>query len=122
MTKLPAKHPPKPKRGKKIEAEAIGVIYARYSSHSQRDISIEQQIAKNQELAAEYGIKIVAIYADRAVSGRTDKRKEFQKMMRELPKHKAKYVIAWKSNRMGRNMLDAMRNDARLRELGIACL
>lgn len=122
MTKPPSKHPPKPKRGKKIEAEAIGVIYARYSSHSQRDISIEQQIAKDQELAAEYGIRIVSIYADRAVSGRTDKRREFQKMMRELPKLGAKYVIAWKSNRMGRNMLESMVNETRLQDMGVRVL
>lgn len=116
------KHPPKPKRGKKIEAEAIGVIYARYSSHSQRDISIEQQIAKDQELAAEYGIKVVSIYADRAVSGRTDKRKEFQKMMREVSKYGVKYVIAWKSNRIGRNMLEAMINETRLQDMGVRVL
>lgn len=122
MTKPPSKHPPKPKRGKKIEDEALGVIYARYSSHSQRDISIEQQIAKCQELATEYGIRIVNIYADRAVSGRTDQRREFQKMLRETPKLGAKYVIAWKSNRMGRHMLDAMINEERLRDMGIRVL
>lgn len=116
------KHPPKPKRGKKIDAEAIGVIYARYSSHSQRDISIEQQVAKCQELAAEYGIKIVTIYADRAVSGRTDKRREFQKMMREIGKVNVRYVVAWKSNRMGRHMLDAMINEERLRDMGVRVL
>ncbi len=122
MTKAPAKHPPKPKRGKKLEIEELGVIYARYSSHSQKDISIEQQVAKDQELAAEYGIKIVSVYADRAVSGRTDKRKEFQKMMREVSKLGVRYVIAWKSNRIGRNMLEAMTNEIRLQDMGIRVL
>lgn len=119
---ITSKHPPKPKRGKKIENDAIGVIYARYSSHSQRDISIEQQIAKDQDLAEEYGIRIVSIYADRAVSGRTDQRRDFQKMMREIPKIGAKYVIAWKSNRMGRHMLEAMINEARLLDMGVRIL
>ena len=104
------------------ELEELGVIYARYSSHSQKDISIEQQVAKDQELAAEYGIKIVAVYADRAVTGRTDKRKDFQRMMREVSNLGAKYVIAWKSNRMGRNMLEAMINEARLQDMGIRVL
>jgi len=32
------------------------------------------------------------------------------------------YVIAWKSNRIGRNMLQAMMNEQKLAELGIRCL
>ena len=117
-----AKHPPKPKMGRQIDTAATGVIYARYSSHSQRDISIEQQIAKDQEIAEEYGIKIVAIYADRAVSGRTDQRREFQRMMRELTLLGANYVIAWKSNHMGRNMMEAMINEAKLMDMGVRVL
>lgn len=43
-------------------------------------------------------------------------------MMRDAAKGKFGYVIAWKSNRMGRNMMEAMINDARLRDLGVRCL
>ena len=71
------------------------MLYSRYSSHNQKDISIEQQFEKGYELATEYGITVVGTYADRAVSGRTDKRKDFQRMMREIPKIKTvRYVIA----------------------------
>lgn len=108
MPRKPAKHPVKPKRGKKLETEEPGVLYGRYSSHNQKDISVEQQFEKGYELAAEYGIKIIDTYADRAVSGRTDKRKDFQRMMSDAAKGKFRYVIAWKSNRMGRNMLEAL--------------
>ena len=122
MPRKPAKHPVKPKRGKKLEVEEPGVLYGRYSSHNQKDISVEQQFEKGYELAAEYGIRIIDTYADRAVSGRTDKRRDFQRMMTDAAKGKFRYVIAWKSNRMGRNMLEALINEARLQDLGVRVL
>ena len=92
--------------------EQIGVIYARYSSHSQKDASIEQQIRECLAYARAQNIHIVASYEDRAVSGKTDRRAEFQRMMKDAEKGNFQYVIAWKSNRMGRNMLQAMMNEA----------
>lgn len=115
-----AKPPAKPKRGAKgILPGEDGVLYGRYSSHSQRDVSIEQQFKKGMDHAAELGINIIATYADRAVSGRTDKRSDFQRMMRDAAKGKYRYVIAWKSNRMGRNMMESMVNEAKLNSMGI---
>ena len=100
----------------------LAVIYARYSSSAQNDASIEQQIEKCREYAEKNGITIVAVYADRAKSGRTDNRPEFQKMMRDAAKGKFRYVIAWKSNRMGRNMLQAMLNESKLQAADVRCL
>ena len=40
-------------------------------------------------------------------------------MMRDAKQGKFDYVLAWKSNRMGRNMLEAMINDATLQEQGV---
>lgn len=98
------------------------VIYARYSSHSQRDVSIEQQVSECRAYAEANGLHIIHIYADRAISGKTDRRPEFQKMMRDAEKGKFKVVIAWKSNRIGRNMLQSMMNEAKLNDWGIRCL
>lgn len=112
--------PAKPKRGQKLNAD--GVIYARYSSHNQKDISVEQQIEKCTELASEFGIRVIEAYADRAVSGKTDKRPHFQQMMKDAASGRFKYVIAWKSNRIGRNMLEALINETRLQELGVRIL
>ena len=112
--------PAKPKRGQKLDEP--GVFYGRYSSHNQKDISIEQQLEKCQELAREFGIHIIEIYHDRAVTGRTDKRKDFQRMMKDAASGRFKYVIAWKSNRIGRDMLEALVNEARLQELGVRIL
>ena len=112
--------PAKPKRGQKLDE--AGVIYARYSSHNQKDISVEQQIEKCMELAREFGIHIIETYPDRAVSGRTDKRTSFQQMMKDAASGRFRYVIAWKSNRIGRNMMEALINEARLQELGVRIL
>jgi len=58
------------------------VIYARYSSHSQRDCSIEQQVADCEVFASQNNLRIVKVYADRHLSGTSDKRPEFQRMLK----------------------------------------
>ena len=55
------------------------VIYARYSSHSQREQSIEGQLQACYEFARANGHVIVAEYIDRAQTGTTDSREQFQK-------------------------------------------
>ena len=62
-------------------ASALGVIYARYSSHSQRDVSIRQQVEDCLRYAARHNIYIVACYADRHLTGRTDRRPDFHRML-----------------------------------------
>ena len=95
------------------------VIYARYSSHNQREVSIEQQVSECMKHAADLGLHIIGTYEDRAISGKTDKRPRFQQMMRDAEKGKFQAVVAWKSNRMGRNMLQAMVNEAKLEDHGV---
>lgn len=98
------------------------VIYARYSSNNQKEESIEQQVNKCQEFANRKGYTIIEIYSDAAMSGKDDNRPAFQKMMRDSEKGKFGYVIAWKSNRMGRDMMKAMEHEVKLREAGVRCL
>ena len=57
------------------------VIYARYSSHSQTEQSIEGQLRDCHEYAMRYGLNVVGEYVDRAVSGMTDDRPSFQRMI-----------------------------------------
>lgn len=98
------------------------MIYARYSSSNQREASIEQQVEWCKGLAERYGLTVSEIYPDKAVSGRSDNRPHFQRMMSDAKLGKFDYVLAWKSSRMGRNMLEAMINDATLQEEGIRCI
>lgn len=68
------------------------------------------------------GVTVTEIYADKAISGRTDRRNEFQRLMRDAEKRKFQVVIAYKSNRIARNMLNALQYEARLDKFGIRTL
>lgn len=95
------------------------VIYARYSDRNQKDVSIEQQVAECEDYAEKNNMKVIHIYADRHLTGRTDKRPDFQKMMRHAEKRQFQVIIAWKSNRMARNMLQALQYEEKLSKHGI---
>lgn len=112
-------------RKKKAKADNLiieGAIYTRYSSHNQKEESIEQQIEECTAFAKANGITVVAIYSDKAVSGRTDRRSDFQRMMRDAEKQKFDVVIAYKSNRIARNMLNALQYEAKLENYGVKTL
>ena len=95
------------------------VIYARYSSHSQREASIEQQVEACKAHAQQLGVNVVDVYEDRAISGKTDRRPSFQRLMRDAEKGRFDTVLAWKSNRIGRNMMQALVNESRLQDCGV---
>ncbi len=84
-----------------------GVIYARYSSDSQRDESIDGQIRECQKYAEYHGIDIIDHYIDRAFSAKTDKRPAFQKMIKDSEKQKFERIIVWKLDRFARNRYDS---------------
>ena len=99
--------------------EAKGVIYARFSSHNQREESIEQQIAECKAFAAITGITIVGIYSDSAKTGKTDRRPQFQKLQRDAEKGSFNHIIAYKSNRIARNILNALMFENEMEKLDI---
>ena len=59
------------------------VIYARYSSHKQREESIERQLEICHKFAEDNDYEIIAEYCDRERTGRNDNRLNFQKMMKD---------------------------------------
>ena len=65
------------------EESMNAVIYARYSSDSQREESIEGQIRECTEYAKRNGITILGTYIDRALSARSADRPEFQWMIKD---------------------------------------
>ena len=73
-----------------------GVIYARYSSDSQREESIEGQLRECKEYAEKNGITILNSYIDRALSAKTDNRPEFQHMIKDSGRHLFDVVVVWK--------------------------
>ena len=62
------------------------VIYARYSSDSQREESIEGQIRECTAFAEKNGITVLRHYIDRAFSAKTDNHPEFQNMIKTATK------------------------------------
>ena len=72
------------------------VIYARYSSDSQREESIEDQIRECTAFAEKNGITILRHYIDRAYSAKTDNRPDFQEMIKDSGKKLFDMVIVWK--------------------------
>ena len=60
------------------------VIYARYSTDSQREESIEGQIRECTAYAEKNGCTVVKHYIDRAVSAKTDNRPQFQQRIKDL--------------------------------------
>lgn len=95
------------------------VIYARFSSHNQKEESIEQQVAECKLYAANNGYTVLDTYSDAAISGKTENRTQFQRMKNDAKKGKFAVIIAYKSNRIARNMINALNFENEMEKLGI---
>ena len=95
------------------------VIYARYSSDSQREESIEGQLRECAAFAEKNGITVLRHYIDRAYSAKTDNRPEFQNMIKDSGKRLFDIVIVWKLDRFARNRYDSARYKATLKKNGV---
>lgn len=97
-----------------------GIIYARYSpGPNQTEQSIEGQLRDCYEYAKAHDITIVGEYIDRKISGKSDNREEFQKMMNDSDKKLFECIIVWKTDRFARNRYDSAIYKARLKKNGI---
>lgn len=95
------------------------VIYARYSSAKQNEQSIEGQLDACYKYAKANDFLIINTYIDRAQSGRTDRRFEFQKMMLDAQKNNFQYIIIYQYDRFSRNRRDSINYKYELSRLGI---
>lgn len=96
-----------------------GVIYARYSSSGQREESIEGQLRECKQFARQNGITIVGEYVDKALTGKTDKRPDFQRMLRDSERGIFEVVITWKIDRFARNRYDSAMYKYKLKKNGV---
>lgn len=96
-----------------------GVIYARYSSDSQREESIEGQLRECMAFAERSGITIIANYIDRAMSARTADRPDFQRMIKDSEKKLFDVVIVWKLDRFSRDRYDSANYKHILKKNGV---
>ena len=95
------------------------VIYARYSSDSQREESIEGQLRECGEYAQRNGITVVGSYIDRALSAKTADRPEFQRMIKDRAKGLFEIVLVWKLDRFSRDRYDSAHYKHILKKNGV---
>lgn len=96
-------------------------LYLRYSSANQTEQSIEGQNRVCRAYCEREGHTVVASYIDRATSAYkdTDKRSEFQRMIRDSEKHTFEAVIVYKLDRFARNRYDSATYKAKLTRNGV---
>ena len=100
----------------------LAIAYYRYSSHAQNEASIDQQRAEAEKFAEARSLKIVQEYADAAISGTTDDRPEFQRMLSEVKQIKPSALIVWKTDRIARNRIDSVIAKKTVRDAGCKIL
>ena len=98
------------------------VIYARFSSHSQTEQSIEGQLKVCYEYAEQNHYTVVGEYIDRALTGTNDNRVEFQRMIADSDKHTFEAVLVYQLDRFARNRYDSAINKAKLKKNGVRVL
>lgn len=96
------------------------VIYARYSAGPrQTDQSIEGQVRECKAYCKKNNMQVMEIYADKHISGKTDERPEFQRLIRDAKAHKFEAVVVWKTDRLSRNKYDAVLYKRELKKAGV---
>ena len=98
------------------------VIYARYSSDSQTEQSIEGQLRVCEEYAKRNEILILNTYIDRAMTGTNDNRPDFQRMIKDSSRREWNYVLVYKLDRFSRNKYETAIHKKTLKDNGVKVL
>ena len=94
------------------------VIYARYSSNSQSEQSIEGQLTVCEKYAKDNDLVIVNTYIDRAMTGTNDNRASFQQMLSDSKNAQWEIVLVYAIDRFGRNSTEVILNKKKLTDNG----
>ncbi|GHF13903.1 hypothetical protein GCM10017044_04990 [Kordiimonas sediminis] len=98
-------------------------LYARVSTKRQADgdISIPDQLSQMERYAASKGWEVIASYTDRGVSGRTDNRPEFQRMVRDAisPEQPFDCILVHSLSRYSRDLADSLSYEKKLEAAGV---
>lgn len=98
------------------------VIYARYSSENQSEESIAAQVRACTEYSERNAHVVVDVYIDRAMSARSDKRPEFQRMIADSSTHLFEAIIVHKLDRFSRDRFDHAIYRRELKKNGVQLL
>lgn len=96
--------------------------YCRFSSDMQREESIEAQQRAISEYAERNGYDIQEWYIDRAYSGKTANRPEFQRLLKDVRSKDCPYtaVLVHKLDRFSRNAAESLKYKGILRDYGLS--
>ena len=95
------------------------VAYARFSTDMQREESIDAQVRAIKYYASKYNYDIVAVYADRAKTGRSSERPQFLQMIADSAKGMFDAVIVHKLDRFSRDSTDTALYERELNMNGV---
>lgn len=98
------------------------VIYARYSSTAQSEASIEGQLKECYAYCKRNNYTVVEEYIDRALTGKTDKRPRFLRMIADSNKKHFQYVVVYQLDRFARNRYDSAVYKNKLKKNGVRVL
>lgn len=96
---------------------AVG--YARYSSDNQRQESIDAQLRAIREYCEHRNYTLIDTYEDAALTGTTDRREQFLKMIRDSRKREFEVVVVHKLDRFSRDRYDSAHYKKELRRNGV---
>ena len=95
------------------------VIYARFSSSKQNETSIEAQIIECTRFCEQNNYTIIDKYIDKALTGTSDDRPAFQKMIEDSNNKEFQGVIVYQLDRFARNRYDSATYKAKLKKNGV---
>lgn len=94
-------------------------LYARFSSDNQREESIEAQLRAMHDFCERNGVVVAREYCDRARSGTSDDRPEFQNLIAASEEGDFDFAIVHKLDRFARNRYDSAFYKRELRKNGV---
>lgn len=95
------------------------VIYARYSDSKQREESIEAQLKVCHTYAESKGYTVIREYIDRALTGRSDDRPQFQLMIKHSEKRQFEKILVYRLDRFSRGVYDPAIYKSKLLKNGV---
>ncbi|MBQ3038362.1 MAG: recombinase family protein [Clostridia bacterium] len=95
------------------------VIYARYSSERQNEQSIAGQVGTCTKWASDNNVEIIRTYHDEALTGKSDKRPQFQQMIKDAKNEEFLYILVYKLDRFARNRYDSAIYKAQLKKYNV---
>ena len=105
------------------ECSMNAVSYARYSpGPDQSENSIDFQLRADQAYCDAKGLNVVGTYIDRAKSGTTDNRPDFQRMIEDAKKRQFAFIVVYRFDRFARNRYDSAIYKKELEGFGVRVL